>query len=390
MGINAVVRKYCPNIAPLRRWFTSMKLSEFDKYRLDQKLVSEVEAGDRTIAEALEVCRQNWPKRYESVAIKAKEHYEKGAKDLDGNTLDKVLFSYFAYGFNPDEFLSYGLVDKSFVEQQEYISNRDTNIIVYSLNDIVDIDIFYDKWRTYELFKPYFHREAIKVEEPQDYERFDAFAQRHPRFVKKEVRLSKGDSVSLVDLQEVADKRQLFETMILAGRTILEEPIRQSAAMEQFNKSSVNTVRVITVKTDKGIEVVDTFLKVGREGSFVDNGGAGGLLVGIDKNIGKLSTVARDEFANVFEAHPDSDVAFIGHQLPDWDELIAMAKDISSQVPRVSYIGWDFAHTDNGWIVVEGNGGSQLIGPQIVFQEGMKKRFLEIAKRAKSIIPVEL
>lgn len=176
----------------------------------------------------------------------------------------------------------------------------------------------------------------------------------------------------------------------MAGKTILEEPIQQSVVMKRLNRSSVNSVRVITLKTDKGIEILDTFLKIGREGSFVDNGGAGGLLVGIDKATGRLSTEARDEFANMFEVHPDSGVTFVDYQLPDWDQLVSIAKNISSQSHHVSYIGWDFAHTDNGWIVVEGNGGSQLIGPQIVFQEGMKKRFLQLAERVESIVPIAL
>ena len=41
---------------------------------------------------------------------------------------------------------------------------------------------------------------------------------------------------------------------------------------------------------------------------------------------------------------------------------------MSGQMPTVKYIGWDLAYTDTGWIVIEGNGMSQMIGPQIVWR----------------------
>ena len=45
---------------------------------------------------------------------------------------------------------------------------------------------------------------------------------------------------------------------------------------------------------------------------------------------------------------------------------------MSITMPTVEYIGWDLAHTDNGWVVIEGNGGGQFIGPQIVWKRGFK------------------
>ena len=390
MNLKTLIRKHCPDIKPIRSMLSKSKLKQFDHWKIDDALVLQVEQGKRELFEILEICQKKWPEKYCEITKQAQEHYAKGGKELDEKTLIDLLFSFFSYGFNPDEFLSFGLSERSFAERKQYISNRDTNKIVYSLNDIVDIDIFYDKWRTYELFKSYYQREAICIETHQDLQAFYTFVQKHPKFVKKEVRLSKGNSVSLVDSNEASDLKGLFNEMIKVGKTILEEPIEQSPAMAQLNESSVNTVRLITVKTKEGIEVVDSFMKVGRAGSFVDNGGAGGLLIGVDKTTGSLSTVARDEFSNAFEVHPDNGFSFVGYQLPDWEQLLKLVNSVSSKMQHVSYIGWDFAHTEHGWIVVEGNGGSQLIGPQIVFQEGMKKRFLAIVQRAESVVPLEL
>ena len=40
------------------------------------------------------------------------------------------------------------------------------------------------------------------------------------------------------------------------------------------------------------------------------------------------------------------------------------------------YVGYDFALTENGWVLVEGNSLGQFVG-QIAEQKGVKKKFLE-------------
>lgn len=57
-----------------------------------------------------------------------------------------------------------------------------------------------------------------------------------------------------------------------------------------------------------------------------------------------------------------------------------VVKELSAKALTVRYIGWDLAHTDQGWVVIEGNCSGQMIGPQIVFQRGFKediKKLLE-------------
>lgn len=390
MGLKTLIRSYCPNIPFLRRSMSAAKVRSLKAIQLPEEQISKAENSEAEKARVVASLRERWNAQYDKVVGMAQEHYSKADRMLDDGELQDILFCFFAYGFNPDEYLSYGLKAANLEKRLSYISSRDTNIIVYSLNDIVDIDLFYDKWKTYERFAEYYQRSAMLIDKESDYAAFARFIQAHPKFVKKAVRLSKGQSVALVDATGVDDSSALFAELLEGGRTILEEPIVQSNLMSKLNETSVNTVRCITLKTNEGVEVLYTFLKVGRKGSFVDNGGAGGLLVGIDKETGMLITDARDEFANAYPSHPDHGYDFKGLKLPEWDGLIELTKSISAGISGISYIGWDFAHTEHGWIVVEGNGGSQLIGPQIVFQEGIKQHFLDIAESAEAVIPLVL
>lgn len=390
MGLKTLIRSYCPNIPFLRRSMSAAKVRSLKAIQLPEEQISKAENNEAEKARVVASLRERWNAQYDKVVGMAQEHYSKADRMLDDGELQDILFCFFAYGFNPDEYLSYGLKAANLEKRLSYVSSRDTNIIVYSLNDIVDIDLFYDKWKTYERFAEYYQRSAMLIDKESDYAAFARFIQAHPKFVKKAVRLSKGQSVALVDATGVDDSSALFAELLEGGRTILEEPIVQSNLMSKLNETSVNTVRCITLKTNEGVEVLYTFLKVGRKGSFVDNGGAGGLLVGIDKETGMLITDARDEFANAYPSHPDHGYDFKGLKLPEWDGLIELTKSISAGISGISYIGWDFAHTEHGWIVVEGNGGSQLIGPQIVFQEGIKQHFLDIAESAEAVIPLVL
>ena len=153
---------------------------------------------------------------------------------------------------------------------------------------------------------------------------------------------------------------------------MLEEVVHQSSKLAALNHSSVNTVRCCTLMLKKGIIIPWTFMKVGRNGCFVDNGGAGGILVGIDCETGVFNTDGVDEYGHRFEKHPDTGITFKNYSLPEWSSMIALCKEMAAMVPKVPWIGWDMAHTDHGWVIIEGNPLSEVIGPQSTMQKGIK------------------
>lgn len=384
------IRERCPNVRPLRRALSAQKVRQYKRYCLTEREVIEVEHGKTSLQTVVSKCRERWSSECSRIAAMSQSHYDRAGISLDESTLNDILFCYFAYGFTPDEYLCFGLCSRQLKERREFLSDRDRKIIVYSINDIIEIERFLDKWKTYKAYEPFFGRQAIGVHKGSSINDFKRFIELHEAFVIKNVRLSKGDSVRLVRREDIEAPEKFYDELVSSGSTILEELIVQSEVMAAINPSSVNTVRVITLGTKNGVKVVDCFLKAGRNGSFVDNGGAGGLLVGIDSETGLLSTDARDEFSNAFESHPDTRLHFQGYALPDWNELIELARKLSSTEESIPYIGWDFAHTEHGWVVVEGNASSQLIGPQIVTQTGSRKRMLNVLQDVKQIIPIEL
>ncbi len=310
------------------------------------------------------------------------DHVIQGADVADSEALRlDMKFRYYAYGYSPNEYIAYGLSGKSEAEMHSFISDRESLCYAYRLNDYNAWNVFMDKMNTYLKFREYYQRDAICILDQSDFDAYLAFTEKHPVFVKKDVSESCGRSVERIDLATSdRTKEELFAEFLQTKKIILEECVHQSSVLASLNASSVNTVRCFTLYTKHGVLIPWCFMKVGRSGSFVDNGGAGGILVGIDCKTGQLSTDGIDEYGRWYPVHPDSGVAFQGFQLPQWEEMLALCRQMAVQVPKVPWIGWDMAHTDDGWVVIEGNAASEMIGPQATGQAGLRQKMNQYMK----------
>ena len=69
----------------------------------------------------------------------------------------------------------------------------------------------------------------------------------------------------------------LSEVLSHKDELIVESLIKQTKQFSGFNQTSVNTVRFMTTLYPNGeAKVIATFMKIGRNGAYVDNAGAGG------------------------------------------------------------------------------------------------------------------
>ncbi len=156
---------------------------------------------------------------------------------------------------------------------------------------------------------------------------------------------------------------------------VVEEAIKQDDEMAKWNSSSVNTVRVPALLTKKGFFIMTPYFRTGRVGCVVDNAGAGGIFANVDTESGKICTNGIDERGLTYKSHPDSGLAFVGWQVPRWDELLKLVEEIHrTTMSDHIYIGWDFALTTQGWCLIEGNWG-QFVN-QYADKKGRKEEFI--------------
>jgi hypothetical protein len=307
------------------------------------------------------------------------EHPELRSGDSSEEIENDILFCNFAYGFTPEEYFAYQLKEKNAKERRRFLSERDRLVLIYHVNDMIDMDIFRDKSRTYEVFGRYYHRDVVSVKSASDYNSFESFIRLHPTFVKKSVSKNCGLGVELVEFHQLGISRKDYFDSLVKNREeyILEERVAQSEVMGRLNKTSVNTVRVVTCVDGNEVKIVNSILRIGRNHSFLDNGSRGGILVQVNEKDGTLKEKGYTNFSEIFTAHPDSNISFKGYQLPDWQELLSLVSEISRVYPSVRCIGWDFAHTDVGWVLIEANGRPQFTSKQIM-EGGMKDKLYKI------------
>ena len=392
MSLKEFVRKNCPNVPCLKKAIAMVEMRKLKHHLISEEDQLRGEDDLMARAEIVKRCSAQWPTYTAKAEAVIQDIFQRapeyqGRSDLETVRSD-MLFCRFAYGFQPDEYLYLDLEKKVPQQRREFVSDLERIRYQYQLNDFSDSSILKDKAETYRYFQPYFHREVVQINKMADYGCFERFVHKHPIFVKKAVYESCGRSVERIDIQALkCSPRELFESLIAQGKHVLEECVVQAPSLAAFNTSSVNTVRCITLYTNRGVLTPYCFIRTGQKGAFVDNGGAGGILSGIDSETGCLVTDGIDELNQMYLCHPDSKVPFKGFQLPQWDKLLALCKEMALKIPSVKFIGWDLAFTsEHGWILIEGNPGSQLIGPQMTFKRGIKAEFESYMREMDIII----
>lgn len=178
---------------------------------------------------------------------------------------------------------------------------------------------------------------------------------------------------------EVKDEEAL-RSLFAKGRYLVQEFITQHPEMSRLHPQSINTIRLLTVRSlkDGQIHVMPSILRVGTGDSIVDNTTQGGLAIGINLDNGYLKQYGfyKPDFGLKVDEHPDSKIRFAEFQIPYFAEVVHQAKYYHSMLPDLHSIGWDIAIGENGPIFIEGNDNWEITGPQTC-NGGLRKYFEE-------------
>ena len=345
---------------------------------------NELTYGDLTeeLEEMYDIFRKLMPeslyKKYEDAILISRPDLAEKPEMLREVAVDMAV-TRFWMDFNISEYVSFHFVGKTVEEKHQFITDKERMQVIRSINDPAHFDEVDDKFRAYSRLKDYYRREAIFVSSPEDFPIFDGFCEGKTVGVVKPYCDSMGRGIKPLALNgDVTPKAQFDELLAEYGSFIMEEKIQAHPKILALNPDSVNTVRVITYFDGKKVIIHDTFMKVGKKGSFVDNGGAGGIFVSVNRRTGRFKSDGCDENGVIYSHHPDTGIRFKGYKLPDWRQAKKLAKKLAPQVPGLSYIGWDFTYTaDKKWIIVEGNSKTQFFGQQCTTGVGKRKDFME-------------
>lgn len=124
---------------------------------------------------------------------------------------------------------------------------------------------------------------------------------------------------------------------------VIQSAFVQSDFTGQFGKTSVNTLRIVTYRSplDESISVTSMKIRIGKEGSYVDNGHGGGFAVGVSLSSGKLGKFTCDQYGNKalqFNGIDFSKEAFI---VPNFKKIIEFSKNIARKISHYRLIALD-------------------------------------------------
>ena len=143
---------------------------------------------------------------------------------------------------------------------------------------------------------------------------------------------------------------------------MLQRAVHQADALNTLNPGAINTLRIVTLKTDDGIHVLSALLRVGTiQTGAVDNWAVGGLAVGLQHD-GRLKKYGlyKQGYGSKASVHPDTGIAFESFAIPFIKEAYELAVAAHKFFYNVGAIGWDVAITDNGPVFIEGNDNFEI------------------------------
>lgn len=263
-------------------------------------------------------------------------------------------------------------------ERSTVITRGINNEIINKYNDPQYMKIFNDKIKFNERFNEYLKRDWLELT-GDNLDEFEKFCEKHLEFIAKPTKESCGKGVELITVGK-QDCKKIYKKLFKTKRILVEEVVKQCSELSKLHPTSINTLRVVTLK---GM-VVTALLRIGNNGNHVDNFNHEGLCVPIDIEDGKIKYPAIDKKGNLYERHPSTEEEIIGFVVPRWDEVKEFCERAALEVPQVGYVGWDVCVTNDDICFIEANEfpGHDLYGlpPHRENNMGLLPKFKEAMK----------
>ena len=136
--------------------------------------------------------------------------------------------------------------------------------------------------------------------------------------------------------------------------------IRQHARLAALNPTSVNTIRVLTYRSDMEVLVLYAVIRIGRAGQEIDNQSAGGISARIHED-GRIDRYAYGAPGVDKVECTDAGVRLEGYEIPQYKTVIDTVKRLHLSLPFFDLVGWDMAVGEDGTpILVEWNACTEL------------------------------
>ena len=175
--------------------------------------------------------------------------------------------------------------------------------------------------------------------------------------IKRSIDSSSGKNIAFVERTNTGNfidlnTNELFDGNYLnkyfSRNYIVQKAMSQSLFMSQFCKTAVNTIRIAVYKSVKTNEphIINSIIRMGKEGSQVDNAHAGGVFIGVDKN-GVLGSYCCNQYGEKYSEFNGIDFSSNQFTIPNFDEIKSMALAVSHAIPHHRLLALDIMLDEN-------------------------------------------
>ena len=282
------------------------------------------------------------------------------------------------YGTGYYDYQEFEFYNLNKLERKTYLTRVKNNAIVKKYNDKNYFKLFDNKCEFNKKFDKYLKRDWLYISD--NYDGFVNFCFDKKEIIVKPVDGCGGVGVELIKVNS-KNIKTVYDNLIETNRLLVEEKIIQHKNLSKLNKSSVNTLRIVSFYDGKKVHILNSVFKIGN-GGVTDNFSSGSMYTFIKD--GKIIVPAIDRDDNIFYKHPISNIDLIGYEIPNYDKAIKLVKECSKVIKEVKYVGWDVAITEDDVCLIEGNcyPGIYQIKPSFL---SVKEGLVEIYERAMKI-----
>ena len=138
---------------------------------------------------------------------------------------------------------------------------------------------------------------------------------------------------------------------------LIQQKVEQHRTLATLHSSSVNTARLITLRTDDGdITILGAALRIGVGAAEADNTSTGGIATNIDLDTGVCGAATSRSSIRTIVRHPDTGAQIEGLSLPHWSNVKETTIRAHKFLPFARSLGWDVAFGVKGPVILEVNG----------------------------------
>ena len=270
--------------------------------------------------------------------------------------LPDMVYCAFRYGVGYLDYHTFGFAHiRDRASRLTFMTMNDNLALVRRLNSSEDRRLFEDKLQFDRAFSDMIGRDFLGLANCSEQELL-RFAGGKGRVFVKTLDGFGGLGVRCLEAAGPEELAARLRELAKQGYGLAEEAITQHPRMDLLCKSSVNTVRMVTLLNSSGQpHLIYSLVRMGMGTAPVDNISSGGMYSSLDPEGRIVAPAYCDKTGESYPKHPATGQQLTGFEIPFFPEARELVLRAALRYPRVRYVGWDVAITSDGPVLVEGN-----------------------------------